>query len=55
MPPSAVLQAIEADFYFRFLVLALGAPANTEPTPFIWTKPAAAIIQSHKRMLAHIS
>jgi transposase len=28
---------------------------NAEPTPFIWTKPAAAIIQSHKRMLARIS
>ena len=28
---------------------------NNEPTPFIWTKPAAAIIQSHRRMLARIS
>lgn len=28
---------------------------NAEPTPFIWTKPAAAIIQSRKRMLARIS
>jgi transposase len=28
---------------------------NKEPTPFIWTKPAAAIIQSHRRMLARIS
>jgi hypothetical protein len=25
------------------------------PTPFAWTKPAAAIIRSHRRMLAHIS
>ena len=28
---------------------------NKEPTPFIWTKPAAAIIQSHRRMVARIS
>jgi transposase len=28
---------------------------NKEPTPFIWTKPAAAIIRSHRRMLARIS
>jgi transposase len=28
---------------------------NNEPTPFIWTKPAAAIIRSHQRMLARIS
>jgi transposase len=28
---------------------------NKDPTPFIWTKPAAAIIQSHRRMLARIS
>jgi transposase len=28
---------------------------NMHPTPFAWTKPAAAIIQSHKRMLARIS
>jgi hypothetical protein len=29
--------------------------ANKHPTPFEWTKPAAAIIRSHKRMLARIS
>jgi transposase len=28
---------------------------NHEPTPFLWTKPAAAIIRSHRRMLARIS
>jgi transposase len=28
---------------------------NCEPTPFIWTKPAAAIIRSHRRMLDRIS
>lgn len=28
---------------------------NKEPTPFIWTKPAAAIIRSHQRMVARIS
>jgi transposase len=28
---------------------------NNEPTPFIWTKPAAAIVGSHRRMLARIS
>ena len=28
---------------------------NNEPTPFIWTKPATAIIRSHRRMLARIS
>jgi transposase len=28
---------------------------NREPTPFIWTKPAAAIVRSHRRMLARIS
>jgi transposase len=28
---------------------------NNAPTPFIWTKPAAAIIRSHQRMLARIS
>lgn len=28
---------------------------NKDPTPFIWTKPAAAIIRSHRRMLARIS
>ena len=28
---------------------------NEDPTPFIWTKPAAAIIRSHKRMLDRIS
>ena len=28
---------------------------NEDPTPFAWTKPAAAIIRSHKRMLARIS
>lgn len=28
---------------------------NEEPTPFVWTKPAAAIIKSQRRMLARIS
>jgi transposase len=28
---------------------------NKEATPFIWTKPAAAIVGSHRRMLARIS
>jgi transposase len=28
---------------------------KTHPTPFAWTKPAAAIIRSHRRMLEHIS
>ena len=28
---------------------------NRCPTPFEWTKPAAAIIRSHRRMLDHIS
>ena len=28
---------------------------NQHPSPFAWTKPAAAIIRSHKRMLARIS
>jgi transposase len=28
---------------------------NQDPTPFIWTKPAAAIIRSHRRMLDRIS
>jgi transposase len=28
---------------------------NDDPTPFAWTKPAAAIIRSHRRMLARIS
>jgi transposase len=28
---------------------------NRDPTPFIWTKPAAAIIRSHRRMLDRIS
>lgn len=28
---------------------------NEHPTPFQWTKPAAALIRSHKRMLARIS
>jgi hypothetical protein len=28
---------------------------NENPTPFEWTKPAAAIIRSHKRMLDRIS
>jgi transposase len=28
---------------------------NEHPTPFIWTKPAAAIIRSHKKMLNRIS
>jgi hypothetical protein len=28
---------------------------NRNPTPFAWTKPARAIIRSHRRMLEHIS
>jgi transposase len=28
---------------------------NNDPTPLIWTKPAGAIIRSHRRMLARIS
>jgi transposase len=28
---------------------------NKSPTPFVWTKPAAAIIRSHRRMLERIS
>jgi DDE superfamily endonuclease len=28
---------------------------NAEPMRFIWTKPATAIIQSYKRMIARIS
>jgi transposase len=28
---------------------------NQNPTPFEWTKPARAIIRSHRRMLDHIS
>lgn len=28
---------------------------NRKPTPFIWTKPAAAIIRSHRRMIDRIS
>ena len=28
---------------------------NRSPTPFAWTKPAAAIIRSHRRMLVRIS
>lgn len=28
---------------------------NEEPRPFIWTKPTAAIIRSHRRMVARIS
>jgi len=28
---------------------------NSNPTPFEWTKPAKAIIRSHKRMLDRIS
>lgn len=28
---------------------------NDDPRPFIWTKPAAAIIRSHRRMVARIS
>jgi hypothetical protein len=28
---------------------------NQNPTPFDWTKPARAIIKSHKRMLDRIS
>jgi hypothetical protein len=28
---------------------------NKSPTPFAWTKPADAIIKSHRRMLKRIS
>jgi hypothetical protein len=28
---------------------------NSSPTPFSWTKPAAAIIRSHRRMLDRTS
>jgi hypothetical protein len=28
---------------------------NANPTPFIWTKPAAAIIRSHRKMIDRIS
>jgi hypothetical protein len=28
---------------------------NRNPTPFAWTKPAHAIIRSHKRMLERIA
>ncbi|MEO7331324.1 MAG: IS630 family transposase, partial [Minicystis sp.] len=28
---------------------------NKSPTPFAWTKPAAAILRSHRRMLDRIS
>jgi transposase len=28
---------------------------NRHPTPFAWTKPARAILRSHRRMLEHIS
>ena len=28
---------------------------NKSPTPFAWTKPADAIIESHRRMLKRIS
>jgi transposase len=28
---------------------------NDDPTPFLWTKPATAIIKSHRKMLARIS
>jgi len=28
---------------------------NNSPTPFAWTKPATAIIRSHRRMLDRIS
>jgi hypothetical protein len=28
---------------------------NKAPTPFAWTKPATAIIRSHRRMLDRIS
>ena len=28
---------------------------NDHPTPFCWTKPAAAIVRSHRRMLDRIS
>lgn len=36
-------------------IAAYVAGWNKEPRPFIWTKPAAAIIQSHRRMIARIS
>ena len=28
---------------------------NDRPTPFIWTKPADALIETHRRMLSRIS
>lgn len=28
---------------------------NKNPTPFVWTKPANAIIRSHRKMLKRIS
>jgi hypothetical protein len=28
---------------------------NRDPKPFVWTKPARAILKSHKKMLEHIS
>lgn len=36
-------------------IAAYIASWNEEPRPFIWTKPAAAIIRSHSRMIARIS
>jgi hypothetical protein len=33
----------------------LHACLNKSPTPFAWTKPADAIIKSHRRMLKRIS
>ena len=41
--------------HLRQHIAAYIANWNNEPRPFFWTKPAAAIIQSHRRMLARIS
>jgi transposase len=36
-------------------IAAYVAHWNLDPTPFLWTKPATAIIRSHRRMLDRIS
>lgn len=36
-------------------IAAYVAGWNANPTPFIWTKPAAAIIRSHRKMIDRIS
>jgi hypothetical protein len=38
-----------------FLRTTFATRANKSPTPFAWTKPADAIIKSHRRMLKRIS